>query len=753
MRQLFGTRKHRSRRSCGIDHRPAALLETLEQRALLTTQMIGASIPAVDLIPGQTFDVPISYRTLNASGGSESLASDKIDFNLHFDQDQIAFEGVFQLFSEDIVVQPTMTTPENDAAITGDDNDPATETVLRARYVDAGNDGWPDDLPNNGIAVYVARFTATAGFSGSRINFSANETGTGFDFAGSGVELQSQNEPVVSLVNEPVLTEGATANFQLLLTEAQSEVVTVTYTTEDGNGPEGALAGEDYVAQIGQTILFQPGETQKTISIATLDDSFVETDEFFSVKIQQVDGAERGTSLADATIQDDDAGAPRIVIQNAATVNEGQDSQFTVTLSTAVSELVTVRYSTADGGGPDGATNGVDFESASDQVLTFDPGETSKTITVKTLVDTVTETQEEFQVVLSDAVGAAISRSTATARINDGGSDLPSLTILDAATVTEGATSTFTVQLSQASDEVVTVDFSTVDGNGPLGAMAGEDYVGRSGVQVVFPAGTTQQTISIVTLDDSVEETDETFEVVLSNAANAVIADADATGFIQDDDGSSIAGDVDGSGTFDANDAFLMHLVKLSGTDALIDQFKGVSTLSAVAIRANVDSLATVANVDGVGGFDANDTFLIQLVQLSGTNTSIDQFKGASTLTAAQIRANIEALGDSSGGAATFSGNSSMGGSSAPATSAFVKAEISTSSAKVNSSTAVSDEESLRSVGPSQSNTPLSFGANSRLSTEQSLESLVDPSRDDGVLRSDEYWSSARDWMDMLILR
>lgn len=738
MRQLFRTRKHGSRRSYCNNQCAGAASEILERRALLTTQMIGSSIPAVDVIPGQTFDIPVTYRTLNASGGSESLASDKIDFNLHFDQDQITFEGIFQLLSEDIVVQPTTTTSEDDAAVTGDDNDAATETVLRARYVDTGNDGWPDDLPTNGIAVYVARFTATAGFSGSHVNFSANETGTGFGFAGSGVELQAQNGPVVSLVNEPVVTEGDTANFQLTLTEAQTEVVTVTYTTEDGNGPEGALAIEDYVAQTGQTITFQPGETQKTISIVTLDDSIVETDEFFSVKIQQVNGAQRGNSLADATIQDNDAGAPRIVIQNAATVNEGQDSQFTVTLSTALSEFVTVKYSTADGGGPDGATNGVDFESASEQVLTFDPGETSKTITVRTLADAITESEEEFQVVLSDSVGAAISRLSATGRIIDGSSDLPSLTILDAAAVTEGATAIFTVQLSRASDEQITVDFSTVDGNGPLGAMAGEDFAGRSGVQLVFPAGTTQQTISIATLDDSVEESTETFQVVLSNASNAVIADANATGLILDDDGSGSIGDVDGSGAFDANDAFLMHLVKLSGTDAAIDQFKGASSLSAVAIRANIDSLATVGNVDGVGGFDANDTFLIQFVQLSGTNAAIDQFKGASTLTAAQIRTNVEALAGTSGS------------SSGSARSAFVRAEVPSMAAASDQSNEAAPEEILAVAVPERSESLVLLAATSTSATGQ-LQN--DASLDDELLTSDDYWSSARDWMDMLILR
>ena len=51
---------------------------------------------------------------------------------------------------------------------------------------------------------------------------------------------------------------------------------------------------------------------------------------------------------------------------------------------------------------------------------------------------------------------------------------------------------------------------------------------------------------------------------------------------------SELAGDVDGDVDFDANDSFLTHLVKLSGTDAQIDQSKGTNTHSATQIRSNI---------------------------------------------------------------------------------------------------------------------------------------------------------------------
>ena len=104
-------------------------------------------------------------------------------------------------------------------------------------------------------------------------------------------------------------------------------------------------------------------------------------------------------------------------------------------------------------------------------------------------------------------------------------------------------------------------------------------------------------------------------------------------------------GNVDGDQDFDANDSFLIHLVKLSGTDAQINQSKGSSPLGAAEIRAAIAQLNTVGDVDGDQDFDANDSFLIHLVKLSGTDAQIDQSKGSSALSATQIRANVNDLG------------------------------------------------------------------------------------------------------------
>lgn len=91
------------------------------------------------------------------------------------------------------------------------------------------------------------------------------------------------------------------------------------------------------------------------------------------------------------------------------TVEEGEDAVFTVTRSGYLGGSSSLRYKTVSFEG--GAESDVDYLSASD-ILGFAPGESSKTITVKTFYDTITEGPEEFSLVLrtnSPVTGSGVS--------------------------------------------------------------------------------------------------------------------------------------------------------------------------------------------------------------------------------------------------------------------------------------------------------------------------------------------------------
>ena len=106
------------------------------------------------------------------------------------------------------------------------------------------------------------------------------------------------------------------------------------------------------------------------------------------------------------------------------------------------------------------------------------------------------------------------------------------LTVADArAFEREGVRLEFAVTLDVARPEPVTVDYATEDGT----ATAGEDYVGTQG-GLVFAPGETAKRIEVPVLDDARDEGEETLTLRLRNAVGARIADAEATGTIENDD-------------------------------------------------------------------------------------------------------------------------------------------------------------------------------------------------------------------------
>ncbi len=91
---------------------------------------------------------------------------------------------------------------------------------------------------------------------------------------------------------------------------------------------------------------------------------------------------------------------------------------------------------------------------------------------------------------------------------------------------------TFRVRLSQAAVVPVSVDYATVDGTA---TVADGDYTPASGT-LTIAAGDSAQDIVVPFGVDSTPERNETFGIVLSNATNAILGAATATGTILDDD-------------------------------------------------------------------------------------------------------------------------------------------------------------------------------------------------------------------------
>jgi hypothetical protein len=333
--------------------------------------------------------------------------------------------------------------------------------------------------------------------------------------------------PSVS-INDVTVTEGnagsASATFTLTLSAASGVDVTVHYATANGS----ATAGSDYTAASGN-LTIPAGQISRTLTVAVTGDRLAEPTESFAVNLSAPSNAIIADSQGNGTILDDE---PRISI-NDRTVTEGNtgtvNASFTVSVSVAYDLAVTVHYQTANGS----ATAGSDYAAASGDVI-IAAGQTSKAFTVAVIGDRSAEPTEIFVVNLIAASNGLFVDSQGAGTILD---NEPRISISDVSK-TEGKTGqttlfTFTVTLSVAYDQAVTMSFQTSNGTA---TTSDSDYIAKSGT-LTFAPGETTKTITIEGKGDSKKEAHETFYLDLfGNSSNSLFTKKRGIGTILNDD-------------------------------------------------------------------------------------------------------------------------------------------------------------------------------------------------------------------------
>jgi hypothetical protein len=393
----------------------------------------------------------------------------------------------------------------------------------------------------------------------------------------------------IRIFGTSVREEDGQAFFDVTLSSPVNVTVTVDYTTSDGS----AAAGSDYTAVSG-TLTFLPGQTQHQIAVNVASDALPEGIEQFFVQLSNPVGAPLvAGGQATGVIGD----FPSINVADAS-VSEGAsgvtDMVFTVNLSGPAPQQILVGYITEDLS----ALQGSDYEEAAG-VLTFATGETSKTVHVQVFGDTEFENDEQFALRLLMFIqdfNSGIVTATGTILNDDVG------IFIDPVTVAEGnagvSQAVFTVTLSNAAEQQVTVEFSTVDGS----AEAGTDYGPVSGTLVIAP-GETAATISVPIFGDTVFEFDEWFVLQLANPVNASLASAEAIGVISTDEAGILIGDIQVT-EGDAGYRAAIFSVTLLGATASTEATVDFTTVDGTA-AAGSDYVA----IDGTITFAAGETF------------------------------------------------------------------------------------------------------------------------------------------------
>lgn len=348
---------------------------------------------------------------------------------------------------------------------------------------------------------------------------------------GIGTILDNDPQPGLTISNAGNLESAGHLTFTVNLSAASEKPVTVTYTTANNTATDTG----DYATQSG-SLFFSPGDTTKLITVTINDDTSYETDETFFVTLGIATNAGVAIAQGIGTIFNDDA-LPAVQFSRPTfTESEAAGSAvITAGLSAAAGVPVTVTYQTIAGGT---ATAGTDYTPVGPAQLVFNPGVTTQSITIPGINDAITnEPNETVLAQLSSPLNATLGPTpVATVTITDD-DGLPTVQFSSAAySLAENDGSgqaAITVTLSAESAIPVTVTYTTGDGSATL---ADNDYTAAGGNLVFSPGPVLAQSFAVSVTNDIKDETDETVNLTLPAATNAVISSGSAILTITNDD-------------------------------------------------------------------------------------------------------------------------------------------------------------------------------------------------------------------------
>ena len=305
------------------------------------------------------------------------------------------------------------------------------------------------------------------------------------------------------------------------LTEAAGPQHTATYTVRLTSQPTGKVwvnlsLEEENVATVSPAVLLfntRNWSTRQKVTVTAVDDNIqnVWKSRVRSTGINHAasrGGYESARKRVTVAVKDDEIN-PTFSVADAE-VSEGDsgevDLNFTVTLSPATVTKTRVNFRTADVS----ATAGEDYTGV-DISLDFEPGDSSKTVTIKIKGDETAEINETLTATLygqaryisdseTEVSDIKLGRAVATGTIIDndtGGLAFSQKTVI----VTEGSgtgrTATYTVALTRQPTSAVTVALSSGD----------EDAATISPKTLTFTAGNWQsgQTVTVSGVDDNLD--------------------------------------------------------------------------------------------------------------------------------------------------------------------------------------------------------------------------------------------------------
>ena len=335
----------------------------------------------------------------------------------------------------------------------------------------------------------------------------------------------NDSRPTINIADSTPRAEGNTGTsntpFTISLSNPTVETVTVDYATADGTAK---TSDSDYTATTG-TLTCAPLQTTKTIEVPVIGDQIGENDETYGVKLTNAVGGTIGKATGTGTILNDETGIS-VSVSDGDAGEPNNNGQFLLTRSGELTNAVTVNYTLSGT-----ATAGSDYQALSGSAV-FAANQATVSIDLTLIDDTIFEgaTPEKVTLTITPSINYVVSSANSgTIDIIDNDTR-PVISISNTA-IAEGnagiSKAGFTVSLSNASTETVTVNLSTADGTA---TVANSDYQALANQTVTFTPGQTSQVVNVDINGDLTFEANETFSAVLSNATNGTISSTAGTG-------------------------------------------------------------------------------------------------------------------------------------------------------------------------------------------------------------------------------
>ncbi len=447
----------------------------------------------------------------------------------------------------------------------------------------------------------------------------------------------------LSPIDDVTVTEGNAGTVNAVFTvtlsplcgHARSRSTTQRRTTRQRAGP-------DYVSTSG-TLNFAAGETTETVAVTVNGDLLDEIDETFFVDLSGPDERDDlRCSVASGRSPMTTRSRSLSVDDVTVTRRRHGTATFTVTLSAASGQDVTVDYATADGTAwaDPPSTEEQDYVAASGS-LTFLPGQTSKTVVI-TIFDPgwYDELDETFFLNLTNAAGASIADAQGVAH---DARQRPAAEPLDRGRRVAGRS------VLRADSRHLERGAEPARRHGRLRGRTGlGDIAGRLHGQQRDDERQRDRRLDRVSradLGDALDEDDETFSVVLSNPVNFTIVDDTGVGTITDDDpppalsvndvtvteGDSGTASATFTATLSAASGLPVSVNYATANDSAVAPGDFTTAGGTLDFAAGVTSQTVTVNVNGDLLDEANETFFLDLSGAS--NATISDSRGVGTIT------------------------------------------------------------------------------------------------------------------------